>query len=548
MSRVMDIVHIIVNKTKLLVLLLGLICLSAVFCADTHADDSITITIDKSAVDLNVSPRSDAGTFVKSGNSTVLVSTTNSAGYTLGIRADGANPTKLINSSDSSTSTNSLTSITAATTEEQFKALAGTSYNGMWGYLPSKLNSAANTSFLPAPTATGDVLDETSTANSTANTYTLAIGARVDSAQKVGTYSNTYVVYASANAISYSIVYDDNVVTNMPADVNSGQAVGGQLNIASNTPVRAGYKFLGWCTVQPTNNNGTDTCSGTQYSANQSVTISAATAFHLYAMWEKVNYIQNWSGCSGMSVGDTVSLTDARDDEVYLVGKLADNKCWMLDNLRLDPANATTLANITDFTTNASATSINYFKNGGGTTNDRYPIAKINNTAWTSDSQNYHSIPMTVSSGNSWTKDTTTTSYGAGSGKIGVYYNYCAASAGSYCYGDDTSAGTSSGDATEDLCPIGWRMPTGGSSGEYQALYSAYSNNVSDFQTALSTPLSGFFYSGLTYAQGALGYWWSSTWNSNYSMYILGANASGVSPASNNGRIYGYSLRCIARQ
>ena len=68
---------------------------------------------------------------------------------------------------------------------------------------------------------------------------------------------------------------------------------------------------------------------------------------------------------------------------------------------------------------------------------------------------------------------------GAGSNKVGVYYNYCAASAGSYCY--DESKGT--GNASYDLCPAGWRMPTSGSSGEYKALYTAYSSDQATFKT-----------------------------------------------------------------
>ena len=261
--------------------------------------------------------------------------------------------------------------------------------------------------------------------------------------------------------------------------------------------------------------------------------------------------------CSTMSVGDTITLADSRDNEEYLIGKLADNKCWMLDNLRLDPANSTTLNNITASNTHASATSINKFKNGGGTTSDQYPTAKINNVVWTSSSQNYYSIPMTINT----YKDQTTTSYGAGSGKIGVYYNYCAASAGSYCYGNGTSAGTSSGNATEDLCPAGWRMPGGGSTinltanpptGEFKNLYNYYNTtqtatDTNSLQYNLSLPLSGYFSSGSAYSQGSYGRWWSSTRNNNSYMYYLNVNASSVNPAYYGSREYGYSLRCIAQ-
>ena len=257
-------------------------------------------------------------------------------------------------------------------------------------------------------------------------------------------------------------------------------------------------------------------------------------------------YMQSMTAAQCVT-GSPTTVYDNRDNEAYKVQRLADGKCWMLDNLRLDPANSTTLNNITASNTHASATTLNYFKNGGGTTSNKYPTAKINNEGWYTANQNYYSIPMTVSSGDGWTKDTVTTSYGAGSGKIGVYYNYCAASAGSYCYGDGVSPGTSSGNATEDLCPTGWRMPTGGSSGEYQALYTAYSSNATNFRNALSTPLSGYFGADLAKYQGSVGFWWASTWYIAHGMCALGVDASSVVPVNYDARYSGNSLRCIAQ-
>ena len=305
----------------------------------------------------------------------------------------------------------------------------------------------------------------------------------------------------------------------------------------------------GYNTNTITKTSGAGTLNGKQFTVGASSATLSITS-------KVLSPIQNFN-CSSLASGDTEEVYDTRDNEVYLIGKLADNKCWMLDNLRLDPANSTTLNNITASNTHASATSIDKFKNGGGTASDQYPTAKINNVAWTSSSQNYYSIPMTINT----YKDQTTTSYGAGSGKIGVYYNYCAASAGSYCYGDGTSAGTSSGNTTEDLCPAGWRMPGGGSTinltanpptGEFQNLYNYYNTtqtatDVASLQYNLSLPLSGYFYSGSANLQGSYGSWWSSTRNNNNYMYYLSVYASNIYPANNYLRYSGYSLRCIAQ-
>ena len=230
-----------------------------------------------------------------------------------------------------------------------------------------------------------------------------------------------------------------------------------------------------------------------------------------------------------------LEVTDARDGETYKVQQLSDGNCWMLDNLRLDP----TAVSLTDLqgNTNASNQTLTYFKNGGGTTSDQYATAGVANWSYS------YSAPRI----NASYKDTTTTSYGSGSGKIGVYYNYCAASAGSYCYGNGTSAGIPSGNATEDICPAGWRMPTGGSSGEYQALYTAYNSDVTSFKNALSTPLSGDFYNSSAYGQGDYGYFWSSTRYSYNYMYSLCVYDSDVYPADYYVRNDGNSVRCVLK-
>ena len=247
--------------------------------------------------------------------------------------------------------------------------------------------------------------------------------------------------------------------------------------------------------------------------------------------------MQSWTGCSTMSVGDTITLEDERDGESYLVGKLADQKCWMLDNLRLDLTNSTILNGLTTSNTNVEANSLTSLKSGNRGAGAQYASSGF--VKWDSSSP---SGAYNQAKANADYKDTTTTSYGAGSGKIGVYYNFCAASAGSYCY--DSGAGTGI-DASEDLCPAGWRMPTGTSSGEYQALYAAYSSDATNFRNALSTPLSGHFYSGSVVYQGSYGYFWSSTYWYGFEMYDLNVNSSSVRPLDADLRSSGFSLRCI---
>ena len=502
------------------------------------AAGTLTISV-PDQVSLDILP-SASGTFAST-SSDIAVRTTYGHGYTLGIAAKTANSNALINANDSS---KTIPSITSSISESTFSSNA--SYNNRWGYSPSKYNSAANTNYLVAPTSTTmATLDKTSAANSTNNTYTIKLGARIDATLATGTYENTFVFTVTANPTPYTISYNQNTtdtVTNMPVpNPQTSETFATTVNISSTVPARDGYLFKGWCTAQVSDGAA---CTGTTYNPDGGGTSLAWTidqtavtnTLNLYAMWE-VNAIDMQT----MSESDCVTsaptrVEDVRDGEIYLVQRLADGNCWLLDNLRFDPV-TTPLATLVG-NTNASATTLGYLKNGGGTTSDQYATAGVSN--WTSYS---NSAPLI----NASYKDTTTTSYGSGSGKIGVYYNYCAASAGSYCYGNGAGSGTSSGNATEDLCPAGWRMPAGGSSGEYQALYTAYNSDAASFRNALSTPLSGYFYSSSASNQGDYGDFWSSNRYNDSVMHILSVSNSNVGPTDRYNRYYGLSIRCVKK-
>ena len=87
-----------------------------------------------------------------------------------------------------------------------------------------------------------------------------------------------------------------------------------------------------------------------------------------------------------------------------------------------------------------------------------------------------------------------------------AYYNICAASAGTVC------ANTFSNSSfTNDMCPAGWRMPTGA---EYYSLTADYGNSFSNMTTAVTSGGAGFSLNG-----GGFG---ASNQNSvGYSLYFL---------------------------
>ena len=256
------------------------------------------------------------------------------------------------------------------------------------------------------------------------------------------------------------------------------------------------------------------------------------------------------SMCNTIAITQNQTLKDTRDNSTYMVGKLKDGNCWMLDNLALDPTDNTTAQNLNAGNTNATNEAITNYLNGGNNNNT---------TGWSSVAVadvdtgfNSYDAPMI----NSASKDTLVTSYGPastnGQAKVGIYYNYCAATVGTYCYASGSGVDTPNTDidANQDLCPANWRMPTGGPFGEYPALFNKYgttqdATSPASLQYNLSTPLSGYFYSSSAFDQDEWGYWWSSTYNNGNNMYKLNVNPTNVNPNNNNNRNNGNSMRCL---
>ena len=264
---------------------------------------------------------------------------------------------------------------------------------------------------------------------------------------------------------------------------------------------------------------------------------------------QDINSSNKASVLANLAIGATYQIKDSRDGTTYCVGKLADGNLWLLDNLALDLTNSAVLNGMNQNNTNASNTTLGYFRNGGGNVSDKYAIGGV--ASW-GDTPTYalsasYSVPLfDLTNKHIVPTDATIIT---GDYKVGGYYNYCAASAGSYCFGNGAAEqGTSTGDATEDICPKGWRMPTGGTSGEYQALYNNSNYNIyANYRSALHLPLSGYYYCGTAYEQGARGGFWASTRYSNYGMSMLGPNTNDVVPASVGNRNYGYSVRCLVQ-
>ena len=316
---------------------------------------------------------------------------------------------------------------------------------------------------------------------------------------------------------------------------------------------RTGYGFAGWSTTFDYSD------STGFYGPQELITFTAGEytgnnpGLSLYARWIKsTGYLQNWTcpNNTSMPIGAVTALTDRRDDQTYAVAKLADSKCWMIENLRLEntgtdntnglfaqgyDASFVGLANPESPWADNSTTANSLYSTDGSTTktisgsNLAYRFPRYNST-------NTNARASTPSDG-------TGSMY-----SYGNYYTWAAAIADITDY--------SSGDhSTTSICPTGWRIPTGNVAGEFYALNTAINSGAIDSVASRrlraypnNFVLSGGVTDSSVLGRGSSGGYWSSTvLYGIYSCYF-GLRDSSVSPGTdNNGQKHGgKAIRCVA--
>ncbi|MBR3252659.1 hypothetical protein IKF84_01130, partial [Candidatus Saccharibacteria bacterium] len=258
---------------------------------------SITMDSSQDSAELDIMPKDTNGTFAASETAQRAkfgITTNNYTGYVLTI--EGSDDSQQLANVEETVTIGTLDSINSSIDANTFNV--SSSFNGKWGYQPSKYNSVANTNFLPAPTTTAATLDSTSVANpSDANEYTIGLGAKVDYTKPAGTYTNTFVLRAVGNPTLYTINYQDMTgdtsVANLPAGA-SGSTSATNVVLSSQVPTRDGYTFRAWCdgTVNTTGINPGSVCTGTEYSAggDYGVDQTSTNSSTLYAVWTPATY------------------------------------------------------------------------------------------------------------------------------------------------------------------------------------------------------------------------------------------------------------------
>ncbi|MBR3319935.1 InlB B-repeat-containing protein, partial [Candidatus Saccharibacteria bacterium] len=465
----------------------------------------------------------DPGQF-NHGSQDITVLTTNYTGYTL-TAVPSSNDSRLTNTATATPSY--ITSIASDSTSSNFSSAE-------YGFSTDS-TITSSTTYHPVTTSTEIKRTNSATTTAQAGTFQFTIGAKAGSNAPAGTYSRTFTMTASANAVAYAVTYVENAgqdtVSNMPNPnpQTTGTVVGTTLTLAANIPTRTGYKFLGWATTssatEPTYQ------PGGSYSLDQT-TGNIAT---LYAVWAEP--LQGWNNCSSLNIGDTIQLYDTRDNQLYKVSKYkmssngSKTACWM-SNLNLG---ATAFAS--DVTQLDST-------NSNMPTASAIPTSTFNSWNRIYETSSYTSPALTPITTSNTPSYTDTDTYG---NKYGTLYNYAAASANTI----NAPEGENNYNASNSLCPKGWRLPTGGSSGELKQLltdgYSVTSSAEGStfMQQDLGFSLAGYISYGSPISQNTVGRYWSSTKYNNNQMYMLESTSTLVLPQYKRVRDGGYSIRCI---
>ncbi|MBR5046274.1 hypothetical protein IKX73_01450 [Candidatus Saccharibacteria bacterium] len=361
---------------------------------------------------------------------------------------------------------------------------------------------------------------------------------------------------------------------------------------------RPGYGFAGWSDAfDYVVGEGSESNPNAHiYGPNQTIEFTAGQystkGLSLYAVWvPSAGSLQNWSGCSSLTQGAVTALTDQRDNNTYAVAKLADGKCWMIENLRLDNTNSDnatgalaqgygTSATYGNFIGLANPETANFAATGGTSATDPtepnsiYYAGTLVAPATVDISQtNYASYRMPRyrnDNTNATVANMTGTSQNIYS--YGNYYSWPAAKANT----DYLNTLANSNATNTSICPKGWKLPRGGNKSgqadnDFWSLVvtglnnstnpANYDSSTQPYYTGteeagpvdkkLRTFPNNFVYSGYVNVssvvyRGSYGYYWSATASSLFNAYYFSFYGAYVYPGTNDINKYvGRAVRCL---
>ena len=544
-----------------------------------------TIRISLSSADLiidNLTP----GNSADSNTITINVGTNNMYGYTLSATAGNTTnaSTNLVNTVDN---TKLFTSLATDA------SLASLTTDNTWGYSFSTNSgtSWSNYSGLPLYTAaSGAELVNNDGSGSTPVQFKIA--AKASTIQASGAYTNTINFTAVANpeptpqpisCDAGKICYSENALDSEGTMAEQEATSNTETTLMASNYSRSGYGFAGW---SPTMDG-----SGKIYGPNETITTGdlSSTGMPLYAIWVRsAGSMQDpstiTSVCNSLTkapidgtanLSSVSALTDQRDNNTYAIAKLADGKCWMIENLRLaDKDSSNNDIELSATNTNSPLLPLTnvYVATNPTTSNHLSASTNPTSTAWCTSNSAACDDQSMLYTGNT-TERGTNPATSANTYSYGNYYNWYSATAGNGKYSTSTNNSVTAG----DICPTGWTLPESGDKTNMAAEKNNFyklglslglfapanydsqtrpfwtgSPEGSNASTIFRTYPNNFLYSGYVGGssvrnRGSYGYYWSkSAYSSNYA-YNLDFDSSGVRPSDNYGKSYGSSVRCLAQ-
>ena len=429
------------------------------------------------------------GTSAEISGSTLSVSCNDAGGFAL--YAVGFSDSTVGNNSMIGASTNISTNTSGSNSYWAMKV------NPVSGNTPTIDNSFNNYHVIP-DTHTKVASYNQSTSGSVAVTSTYKVN--ISSSQLAGNYLGKvkYILVHPANEIPQQEIACDpgkvcyNANTNI-VEGQMGKQTPSSTDIANGVTLwasnfkRDGYGFAGWSDKYDYKTNS----DAHFYGPNQTITTPSnfsTEGLSLYAIWiesegslQDIERIDSLCGYPGsLSIAHTdgttdlssvTALTDDRDGNTYAIARLADNRCWMIENLRLDDSVALSSNN-----TNYPSLPLT----------NNYDLNTISNHLSATSSVEYNATTAPegwcmintsacIDQSRLRTDNTTqfvnnTTSNYSPAGNIysfGNYYNWYSATAGHGKYGNDYGSGYT---APGDICPVGWHLPEGGTYSDFNTL------------------------------------------------------------------------------
>ena len=291
-----------------------------------------------------------------------------------------------------------------------------------------------------------------------------------------------------------------------------------------------------------------------------------------YALAGKTKYLgyykmqdMNSSICTAVEPEISSKLIDVRDNQVYTVAKLKDNKCWMTENLNIAGSTA-----LSADTTDVDSTYVaNFTTSNNLTKGDNIIILPVSATKNANDNNLTDPTQFSVNNYSYVFNSGNKTNCGASGQNIPCYsyYSWDAATLGS---GRSISAENT--DAPYSVCPKGWRLPTSGAQienngwkrGDFYRLATAYGARLEDhsYDTSIDSGanfynnagpntvpnflISGVYYSGEFQEAGLLGFSYSATSYSNSTAaHYLYFGPDNVYSARYGNRRAGRPIRCL---